>query len=290
MEQVVIKLLENPTNPKLKMKYVGSVEYAVPKLGSDGKIKTGFDHNSLEVLAIANLKEREAAQKKIQSERAEIERLLGVELDPHSEFWNKFYIPLSDEDIQLDLTNPMDRLKEKFLIANGYVAPSLEAIEEDERYMDCIFYLHREVEVVGKKVKREKEQDKALAKLTALDENPNKLKLVAAYIFGTSEDEFTTDSAYDKIRSYIYDEKDARKKQINIDNFLEIVDKTPEQMSTKLILDKAIRKRLITSRNGIYRRGETIIGNSYEEALDNLGSVEMNGELASLIKEVGKIK
>jgi hypothetical protein len=286
MEQVIIKLLENPENPKLKMKYVGSLEYAVPKVGNDGKVKTGFDPNSLEVLSIEDLKKRKAAQDKIEAERLELEKLLGVELDPNSSFWDKFNVVLSDEDIPLDLTNPMDRLKEKFLVANGYVAPSLEAIEDDEKYMNCIFYIHREVEEVGKKVKKEKVQDQAIAKLNSLDSNPNQLKLVAAYLFGTSEDEFTADSAYDKIRSYLVDEKIERKRKLNIENFLEVVEKTPEQMSIKLIFDKAVRKRIISLKGGIYRRGDKIIGNSYDDAIDNLGSVEMNGELSSLIKEV----
>lgn len=289
MEKVTIKLLDNPENPKLKMKYVGAIEYIVPRLGSDGKIKTGIDENALEVLTIDDTATREKLQKKIKKEREDLERLLGVDLTPHSSYWDKFFIALSDEDIQLDPANPLDRLKEKFLIANGVVAPSIESINNDEKYMDCIFYMYRDTEETTKKVQKQKNRDKAKAKLYLLnEENPGKLKIIASYLFGyNAQADLSVEQAYEKLTDFI-EETNERKQLKNIADFLSAVDKTPEEMKTKLILDKAIRKRIVTSRNGIYRRGETLLGNSYEEALENLSSVEMNGELGSLLKEVEK--
>jgi len=289
MERIVIKLLENPENPKLKMKYIGALEYAVPKLGSDGKIKTGFDENALDIINIEDKKKREQVQAKLIKDRTELERLLGVELGPHSSFWDKFYVVLSDEDMDLDPANPMDRVKERFLIANGYAAPSLEAIQDDEKYMNCIFYMYRETEETTKKVEKQKKRDKAKAKLYLLnEENPNKLKIVASYVFGyNAQTDLSVEQAYDKLTDFI-EEKNEIAQLKNIEAFLDAVEKAPEEMKTKLILDKAIRKRIVTSRGGIYRRGDTILGNSYEEAVDNLSSLEMNSELASLIKEVEK--
>lgn len=289
MEQIVIKLLDNPENPKLKMKYIGSIEYATPKLGPDGKVRTGLDENSLDILSISDSKERDAKHKKVKKEREDLEKLLGVDLTPHSSFWDKFFIPLNDEEKSLDPSNPMDRVTEKFLVANGYVAPSLEAISEDEKYIDCIFYLYRKEEETTKKAEKQKFSDKAKAKLFILnEENPNKLKIVASFLFGfNAQTDISVETAYTKLTEFLESPVETQRKK-NIKAFLEAVDKTPEEMKTKLILDKAVKKRIVTSRGGIYRRGDQVLGNSYEEAIDNLGSVEMNSELASLIKEVDK--
>jgi hypothetical protein len=289
METISIKLLDNPENPKLKMKYVGSVEYVTPKVGPDGKIKTGLDENALEILAISDSKEREAKQKKIKKEREELERLLGVELNPHSSYWDKFFIALNDEEKTLDPSNPLDRVIEKFLVANEYVAPSLEAINEDDRYINCIFYLYRKEEETTKKAEKQKFYDKAKAKLSILEEeNPNKLKIVASYLFGfNAQTDISVETAYTKIADFLEVPVEAQRKK-NVKMFMDAVEKTPEQLKTKLILDKAVKKRIVSSRGGIYRRGDLVLGNSYEEALDNLSSVEMNSELASLIKETDK--
>lgn len=289
MEQIVIKLLDNPENPKLKMKYVGSIEYATPKLGPDGKVRTGLDENSLDILGISDSKERDAKHKKVKKEREDLEKLLGVDLTPHSSFWDKFFIPLNDEEKSLDPSNPMDRVTEKFLVANAYVAPSFEAISEDERYIDCIFYLYRKEEETTKKAEKQKFSDKAKAKLFILNEdNPNKLKIVASFLFGfNAQTDISVETAYTKLTEFLENPVETQRKK-NIKAFLDAVDKSPEEMKTKLILDKAVKKRIVTSRGGIYRRGDQVLGNSYEEAIDNLGSVEMNSELASLIKEVDK--
>lgn len=287
MERVVIKLIENPNNPKLKMKYIGGIEYCTPKTGADGKVKTGLDETALEVLTIRDLKERKKVQDAIIKEREELESILGVDLTSTSSYWDKYFVGISDEDIPVDMNNAKDRLKVKFLIANGYVAPSLEAIAEDEKYYNSIFYLYREEEATAKKVVNQKNKDKATAKLFMLsEENPNKLKQVASYILGYSfEVDMTPEAAYDKMKDFI-EEKETLQQKKNIKTFLEAVEKTPEELNIKLIFDKAIRKKLIKQTKGVHMRGDLVIGNSYEEALENLGTIEFNGELAILSKEV----
>ena len=287
MEKIIVKLLTNPVNPKLKMKYVGAVEYATPKLGADGKTVTGFDENALEIISIADDKERGKVQKQILADKKELEKLLGVDLAPSSSFWDKFFVALTDEEIVLDMSNPMDKVKAKFLVANRYVAPSEDDIYNDERYESCIFYMYRDVEETTKKVQKQKRKDKAKGKLSLLSEdNPNKLKTVASYLFGyNAQADMSPEKAYEKLSEFIeIANEDVQKK--NIEKFLVAVDLTQEEMMTKLVFDKAIRKKIITQRNGIYRRGDKIIGNNYDEAVSNLKSVEMSGELVSLMKEV----
>lgn len=287
MEKIIVKLLDNPENPKLKMKYVGSIEYATPKIGRDGKTLTGFDENAIDVISIEDDKEREKIQKQIKKDRKELETLLGIELSVSSSFWDKFFVILTDEEIVLDPSNPMDKVKEKFLVANRYVAPSEDAIYNDERYNNCIFYMYREEEEMTKKVQKQKRKDKAKSKLFLLQEdNPNKLKTLAAYIFGFNiQADMSPEKAYEKLTEYL-EVSDEKLQKTNIDQFLAAVDLTQDEMMVKLILDKAVRKRIITQKSGIYRRGDKILGNSYEETISNLKSVEMSGELASLMKQV----
>jgi len=290
MEKIIVKLLENPENPKLKMKYVGAIDYATPKIGKDGKVITGLDELSLDIIMMSDGPEKKKLQGEIKKEREHLEKILGIELGPHSDFWNSFFIPLSDEEFYLDPLNPMDRLKEKFLVANRYAAPSKEDIYNNEDFNNCIFYLFREEEEMSKKATKQKRKDHAKSKLYILnEENPNKLKIVAAYLFGfANQSELTVDKAYSLVTEFIED-KDETIQRKNIEIFLDIASKTPEELSTKLILDKAIKKRIITSKNKIYRRGDFPLGNSYEEALEYLSSPENSGELHSLIKEVDKI-
>lgn len=290
MDKVVIKLLENPDNPQLKMLYVGATLYATPKEGADGKTITGLDENALSIITMEDAVAKKALQTKVKKEREELEKLLGVDLSPHSEFWRSFVIPLTDDEAvhTLDPTNPMDRLKERFLVANRYVAPSREDIENNEDYHNSIFYLHREKDETSKAVKEQKDKDKAKGKLALLaEENPNKLKIVASYIFG-HKFEGDGDEAYKKISEFL-EVPDKRTRKNNIKMFLDVVTKSPEEMSIKLILDKAIKKRIVVSKGNIYRRGDIVLGNSYEEALDYLSAAENSSELLSLKKEVDKL-
>lgn len=291
MERVIIKLLNNPENPDLKMKYIGAKEYCTPKVGPDGKVITGLDENALYILRMEDNKIKTELQKNIKKERESLERLLGVDLTPGSTYWNDYYIILDDEEVDLDFSNPLDRVREKFLVANGYVAPSFEDIENDEKYHNTIFYLYREAEESSKSIQKTKQEDRAKYELFNMyEQNSAKLAIVAQYLLGHALNaDVKPDTAYTKLRDYI-ETTDKNKKKINLASFLAAIEKSPEQMATKIILDKAIKKRIVAARGGIHRRGEVILGNSYDEALDYLLSVENSGELNSLNKEVEKIK
>ena len=69
---------------------------------------------------------------------------------------------------------------------------------------------------------------------------------------------------------------------------MDAANKTPEEMQIKKVLDKAISKKLITTKGGVYRRDEETYGHNYEEALDFLNSPENSGELADLRKALNR--
>jgi hypothetical protein len=283
--KIVIKQIPNPDNPDVGIKYVGAKEYATPKVGRDGKVVTGVDEHSLEITMLGE-KEAKTKSAEIKKLRENLEKVLNVDLKPDSSFWNEFMIVLEDE-ITLDPLNPRDKLHELFLVANRYVAPSLEEIKNSENYANSMFYLYRQEEEITKKAKRQRDKDKATARLFNLNEDdPNKLKMIASYLFGfDAKSDISLEEAYIKLKDFLdASDEDAQKK--NIEAFLEACQKSPETILTKQIFDKAIKKRLITSRGNVFRRGDEVYGNNYEDALDFLGLPEHSGELASLKKAV----
>jgi hypothetical protein len=287
MDKIIIKQISNPDNPKIPAKYIGAKEYATPKTGKDGKIITGVDENAFAIIASSEPEEVKKKQSQIKKVREELERQLNVDLTPSSDYWEKFFIVLEDER-QLDEKNPLDNLHERFLLANRYVAPSRQAIEEDPEYYNCLFYIHRDKEETAKRASGQRKVDKATAKLVDLyDENPTKLQQVSADIFGYEAQEISPDDAYVKLKDFL-EVEDKRTQDANIKRFMDTVDKTAEEMMAKKIFDKAIKKKFVTSKGNVYRRGDEIYGNSYEEALEFLLSPENSAELISLQKQVSK--
>ena len=289
MEKVIIKALPNPANPQLALKYVGAKDYIQPGVGTDGKLITGLDENALHIIRIEDKREREKVQAAIKKEREELERLIGRDLNINSDFWDEFFVVIEDGLI-LDPTVPLHRLIEKFLIANHKVAPNEEATEEDEDFGNCLFFFYREYEEVGKTAKKSQKKDKAVAKLFTINEsNPDRLIKIYSYLFGyDAKNEVAPDQAYVKIKEMLdVTEKNALTQ--NIEKVLAALELKPEELNTKLTLDKAIKKRIVTSKGNIYRRGDIILGNNYDEALEYLMSPENSAELVSLKKEVDKL-
>jgi len=289
MEKVIIKAVPNPENPQLSLKYVGAKDYVSAGTAEDGKIITGLDENALAIARIEDSAERKKKQAAVKKEREELERMLGRELDISSEFWDEFFVTVEDGTI-LDPTNPMHRLTEKFLIANHKVAPTEEAIEEDEDFANCLFFFFRETEEVDKSARSSKRKDKAVAKLFTLSEDhPDRLVKIYSYLFGyDAKTEVSPSQAYVKIKELLdVTEKNALTQ--NISKVLAALELKPDELNTKLTLDKAIKKRIVTSRGNIYRRGDIILGNNYDEALEYLMSPENSAELVSLKKEVDKL-
>lgn len=282
---VKIKQISNPDNPELGIKYVGAKEYATPKVGRDGKVITGLDEFALDLTQLPN-DEFKAQSKKIKALRENLEKVLGIDLSTTSPYWNDFYIVLEDE-ITLDPLNSMDKLKEVFLVANRYVAPSLDHITEDENFQNCLFYIYKEEVEVSKKAKQSLDKDKAISKLVHLhDENPHKLKIIASHIFKfDASSDISSEDAYVRLRQYLDDEKEGKK---HIETFLRTYEKPQEEMMTMRIFETAVRKKFITKKAGIYRRGEVEYGASVEDATQFLMLPENSGEVGFLQKLVTK--
>ena len=288
-KQIEIKTRPHPDHPELTVKHINSREYMQPKLGADGKILTGIDENAFDVLAIEDSEERAAKQKKIKQEREYLERILGLDLKPESEYWIKFYIMIED-GMKLDEDNALDRLRLHFLVANLYVAPSLEEAENDQRYARCVFYLFNKEEETSKSAKKQKVFNKATAELAKLEENATRLKIVASYILGYDpKSDLNEEEAYIKLSEYLEDDDD-RKKLEKAKAFTDICLRDNTELMTKIVLDKAIATHTISVRGGVHKKGDIVLGNDYNETLEYLSDPANSKELASLQKEVSRKK
>lgn len=290
MEKITVKQIENPSHPELSFKHPGAKEYLPARVGRDGKVITGYDENALHILQMEDSKAKAALQKKIIAERLELEKLLGADLTPGSSFWDDFYVVFDDE-VTLDPTNPREKLIATWLVANRYVAPSMEAIQDEEDYQNCIYYLHRESEELSRSVENQLAKDEATAKLVSLRKNnPRQLQLIVANLFGYSADvTISADLAYTKAKEYLHADGKVRDQNLHTARFLEIAEKSPESLITKNILDKAIKRKIVSTRNGVFSHGDLVYGHSYEEAVEYLGALENSGELISITKAIEKI-
>jgi hypothetical protein len=274
--EIVVKQRPHPDYKGLSIKHVESKEYMCPKNGPDGKLITGVDENAYEVISLP-------AEERV--EREELERVLGVSLTPESSFWTKFFVVLEDEK-NFDRLNARDRLVLHFLVANAYVAPSLEMAENDDRYANSMYYLYEKEEEISKLATKKKLINKATAKLEEIEATPTKLKTVAGYIFGYDpKTDLTAEEAYLKLSEYLTESPDKEKFE-RAKLFTSVCDKTAEELMVKIILDKAVTKHIVSVRGGIYKRHDFIYGNDFDEALDFLSDPANSGELASLQKEV----
>lgn len=283
VETIEIRAIPDAENPKLKKKHIGSKEYLSPKVGPDGKPITGIDENSylLTSLPAEEYKKKKAAIKK---EREELERLIGESLEPLSSFWAKFYYVLED-GVTLDPVNPRDRLIEQFLIANHYVAPDEESVYTKEEYMNCMFFMYRKSEVIKNKAEKDRAKDKATSDLYNLyTSNPSKLKVIHSFLFGiTVSDNIELDEIYTQLKEFINIDDTS---DINVRRFNEATNMSTDNMAIKLVLDKAIKKKVVTFKRNIYQRGDEVYGNGYDAALEYLQSPTNRGELSSLKAEI----
>jgi hypothetical protein len=288
-KQLEIKTRPNPDYPELTVKHINSREYMQPKLGADGKILTGIDENAYDILSIEDPEEKAAKIKKTKTEREFLERILGVDLRPESDYWNKFYIMIED-GMKLDEDNAFDRLRLHFLVANVYVAPSLEEAENDQQYARCVFYLFSKEEETSKSVKKQKAFNKATAELAKLEENGTRLKIVAAYILGYDpKSDLNEEEAYIKLSEYLNDDDD-QKKLKKAKAFTDVCSKDNTELMTKIVLDKAIATHTISVRGGVHKKGDFVLGNNYDETLEFLADPANSKDLASLQKEVARKK
>jgi hypothetical protein len=248
-------------------------------VNADGRFVTGIDD---EALGISNDR-----AEKLKEKRARLEKATGKDLSGLSPFWEEFLVEIyADKPRVFDLTNPMDDISYTMLVANRFVAPTKDDAFTPE-FKDSQYFAYTEEGEAEEEITVHKKRDKALGELLAISENKEKMVLYGQYLEGIKySDKFAPGTLYKMLRAYVQD-KDIKKAQ----NFLDALSLSVEELQQKVIIDKALKQRLIVkvgvgSKKHSYQYGQIALGNTIEEVYKNLSQPDYARELLELKKEL----
>jgi len=261
-----------------KLPNTAHVVYA--RQGADGSYITGIDENSVTLQKIKDFSMREKEVKRRRELRTKLEKMLNVNLDANSIYWETFKIDLSTTKM-LTLGNPKDELKYEFLIANEYVAPD-EASASSPVYSNCKFYIYRKDVSDSEKVSKQRTIDLAKTEWLKMSDNHTKARIYASYCLGNKfSADYSADTRYGMMSDWLSELGSAAK-------FMDIVKLKPEELQVKILVDFALNKNVIRVREGYYQRGNATYGRSPEEAVNYLQNTEHANEFESLRQELIK--
>jgi len=259
----------------------GAFQILQPAKDKSGRWITGIDEDATKLRKELSGDEYIEVRDSLKEERESLERATGLDLSATSKYWDDYFIRISG-DRMFDLDFPADRIDYKVLLANQYAAPNLESISSPE-YNHVKFYLTDDASEESNKATIKKEKNRAIAELTKIEENKNRLFIIAKFIFANSiSDEITTDSLYNMLSDYIMDDKKGK----DIRKFNSVVDKTTEELQIKITVDEANRFHVIRQRDNVWQHGNITLGKSLEDVVKYLSKVENSNELGSIIEEV----
>lgn len=252
-----------------------------------GRWVTGLDENAPEILKLkaVDAKQYKEVFERVKEERESLELLTGEDLSATSKFWDDFIVLFRNEII-LDLDDPMDKIRYRVMVANNYAAPNPDVVEAPE-YVNTKFYISRTEEEESNKAKVKREKNRAIAELTKIEENKNRLLVIAKYIFGNNiSDSITMDALYNMLSDYISNDK----RGADIRTFLTAVEKPTEDIQIKLTIDEAIKLNIIRLSGGVYQRGSITYGKDVPAMIKYFSKADNSGELASIMEAVKEKK
>jgi hypothetical protein len=229
--------------------YKGCATYLSPYFTRSGVIYTGLTYDK-DPENIA-LKER-------------LERALGQDLSPTSNFWVTYFIRIGGTDVYIDPSDPRGELDYLFLKNNKRVAKSLKEIKPGNDFV--LIDENAEAEVSNiynrNRVKAIKEYDKM-----TMTERRRALRL-----YGFNPDNITDEVVENRLLEFV--EKDPTK-------FMELWVNNKSR-ETEYLIKQAISRKVMTRNKNIYKYGQDTIGTSLEEAIDFLDN-PVNNEVKRVI-------
>lgn len=267
-ERVIVKFVESPNAMVRSKGHVLSGgmaenakrEFVVPRLQSTGAFKNVLTDN----------------------EKAFLEQAMGLEYNALSvykkndNFWSDNTpngigkVTLYKQNNFLDLSNPIDYIKYKILLANSdYIASSLQELEDNPKatYQFVIISENAETERNLSKMDATK---RCYMEYGKIEENKDVLRLIVETFEGRPVDMYTKlDYLQGKINEYI--QKDPRR-------FLGII--KDELLPAKVLIRKAVERGIIGKRNDTYYLRED------DRPLCELGEESTLGNAARYISSV----
>lgn len=282
MAVVLVKELTDPSEINFglekegRSKLPGCGDYVQPAQ-RNGKWLTGLDETAPEV--VAKGKDEIA---RVKAEREELERLTGHDLSPlNHDFWENILIQVN-RNTAFDESDPEARIKLAALRARRAVAPNPNVPKAE--YPGVKYYLTKPEEESTHRLQPKKDKAVAMGKVVELMKDTNKARLVAKSLGFSVNEETLIDTIYDMFISFI----DRFPKENTVKEFNEYNEKDISALQITLAFEDAVKKKIIVSDKGTYRRGTVALGRTKKEALNKLSSIEFVGELESIFEELNE--
>ena len=167
------------------------------------------------------------------------------ELSVHKKknYWTSFAVKLTKDPYTINLSDPLDYLRWKFLVAQkNTVAPSWDKKKDKATYKFGIRDYEQEDQVTSKKIKKEKEVNRYFYKI---ENNPTKLRaLLSMYYYTTnSSKRVATNASVSSLSADLY-----RVIESDINAIFDII--TDKTFDTKLLIYRGLS-------NGVIERPST---------------------------------
>lgn len=216
-------------------------------------------------------------------------RILNKDFSATSPFWQNFSIVIyADKPKVFDTAKPLDDISLTVLIANGIVAPDKEAAYTPN-YKDAQYYAYTEESENQEEISSRKKRDIAIGNLMSISEDKDRMILYGGYLEGIKYNEkLKVDTLYKMLRAYIED-KDIK----NAQNFIDVFAKDVEEIQQKILVDKALKQRLIIqvsvgNKKRAYQYGQVTVGSTIDEVYRNMALPDFAPELMAIKAELDK--
>ena len=259
-----------------------TVEFLQVGIDVDGSYITGLNEDSIEINKISDPIAREEKREEVKSLRLFLEQKLKKDLSSTSAFWETFGVQLSsDSDLILNKANALHQVMYNALVANHYLAPDQESASlpqfRNAKYYAFVAERADEEAAVDKLSKA-----KASSELLKLYDNPDHLLLIGQYLEGDKyKAGMTPKTLFNMLSTYV-ESKDAD----NMKRFMKAVTLDVQDLQFKITIDRAIKKKVIQHRNGVYQRGASNFGKSILDVYKNLTKPEFASDFLQIKEEV----
>lgn len=227
-------------------------------------------------------------------EPKELERLqkvLGKDLSPYSEFWSTFRIwfAMPEGFKQWNLEDPREYIEYKAALANKFVAPDRETLKESDDFYkrDVIFYVYDE-QLTEKKTSALNElKDEISHILYEIRNNKDKLLLLVGGLENTFVSSKMEASQFYNILST---KRDKFTKIAELEKFRDYLKTKNEVLQANFYVKEAMKLNIITFREDIgqykFNVDDSAVGNSIDKAKEFFAKDKNASKLAELINTV----
>jgi hypothetical protein len=225
-------------------------------IGEDHVISGGMLSGSLRKFQVPLLKNGSLMNVLTKEEKAYLEDLTNLDLSVYGDFWSTHFVTLFKDDNLLDLSDPVDYISYKILLAlKNDIAPSWKDRNNKQTYQFVVTNDSEELAEKKNKLDSKKEAFKLYGKI-----EDDKEKIIAILGLLTNKP-ISKDSKLDWLQTQLESVVDAKPQ-----SFLDII--KDNTLDTKILIQSGITNKVIEKK-----------GNKYS-TIDGLDLCE-NGEIAS---------